>query len=80
MDKFTVKKRGIELKGKVSHEELLTICFRNQENKDSPKVKRSRTDDIGHLLNRNIISDVGGAATAVASPTVTPFSTSIFFF
>ncbi|CAG9537168.1 unnamed protein product [Cercopithifilaria johnstoni] len=47
---------------------------RNQENKDSPKVKRSRTDDTGHLLNRSITSDV--AATAAASPTITPFSTS----
>ncbi|VDN94416.1 unnamed protein product [Brugia pahangi] len=42
---------------------------RNQENKDSRKVKRSRTDDIGHLLNRNITND------AIASPTIAPFST-----
>uniref|UniRef100_A0A0R3S7H7 Myelin transcription factor 1-like protein n=1 Tax=Elaeophora elaphi TaxID=1147741 RepID=A0A0R3S7H7_9BILA len=43
---------------------------RNQEN--SPKVKRSRTDDNSHLLNRNITNDV--AATAAASP-IMPFST-----
>lgn len=53
----------------------ITNCFRNQENKDSPRVKRSRTDDVGHLLNQNITSDI-----VTASPTVIPFSLGTFLF
>ncbi|EJD73663.1 hypothetical protein LOAG_18924 [Loa loa] len=57
---------------------------RNQENENSGKVKRSRTDNSGHLLNQ-IINDVAATTTTTTttsttgiatSPAIVPFSTS----